>query len=387
MTETTFLGERLVPLGAGEGMTIVLQVPESLIPKPPFWVGLLYVLRSNLGFTIPIWILLGFFLLWLRFGRDPKVPRLYVRFEPPDGLSGAECGTLIDERADRRDVVASIFSLAVKGYLKIHPKETGWLFKQRTCDIELTGKRIGDDLTSLEEYILGLLSAAQKDRLDQEDLRAQLAPKIDQINNRLYKMLVQKHYFHRSPHDQRTFWGFVGIAAIIALGILFVIIHPYHEDFPSFVGGIIGLFILGAFVPRMPSKTYKGALAASEVRAFEEFVKKGKDRTEWLAKKHPDAAMFEEYLPHAIALGLVQEWTKMYDGILTAPPDWYQGPKTSFAPALLAADLAILNNSLQAATIPPRTSGSSGAGGGYSGFSRGGGFSGGGFGGGGGGSW
>ena len=42
-----------------------------------------------------------------------------VQYEPPGGMTPAEAGTLLDERADMRDVMATLVDLAVRGYLRI----------------------------------------------------------------------------------------------------------------------------------------------------------------------------------------------------------------------------------------------------------------------------
>ena len=46
---------------------------------------------------------------------DPVV----AQFEPPNGLRPAEVGTLLDERADTKDVTATIVDLAGRGFLRI----------------------------------------------------------------------------------------------------------------------------------------------------------------------------------------------------------------------------------------------------------------------------
>jgi uncharacterized membrane protein YgcG len=108
-----------------------------------------------------------------------------------------------------------------------------------------------------------------------------------------------------------------------------------------------------------------------------------------MSKKQPDQALFEAYLPHAIAFGLTREWADAFAGVLHAMPNWYVTPYGGgFDPRWFAYDLMNTSRALgTSASTPPRTSSSSGSWGGGSGFSSGGGFSGGGFGGGGGGSW
>ena len=90
-------------------------------------------------------------------------------------------------------------------------------------------------------------------------------------------------------------------------------------------------------------------------------------------------AMFEKFLPFAMALGVEKNWSKAFEGIYTEPPQWYQGNYgATFYPYMFANTLSSMGSQVGSVmTSAPRSSGGSGFGGG-------GGFSGGGFGGGGG---
>jgi len=56
-------------------------------------------------------------------GRDPRVGPIAVQYAPPEGMSPAEAGTLVDEQAAMRDITATIVDLAVRGYIVIEEKE------------------------------------------------------------------------------------------------------------------------------------------------------------------------------------------------------------------------------------------------------------------------
>ena len=46
-----------------------------------------------------------------------------MQYEPPDNLTPAECGTLVDNSVDMRDITATLVDLAVKGYLTIEHQD------------------------------------------------------------------------------------------------------------------------------------------------------------------------------------------------------------------------------------------------------------------------
>lgn len=100
-------------------------------------------------------------------------------------------------------------------------------------------------------------------------------------------------------------------------------------------------------------------------------------------------ATFERFFPHAMALGVANQWAEQFQAVVAAAtttaasggyrPVWYHG--SHWSPATLGATAAGLGTAMTAAVVAAASSPSSSSGGG------GGGFSGGGGGGGGGGGW
>lgn len=378
------------PLAPGEGMTVVLSLPLDSVPKPTLAKQAVFFLRTNLGYGIPILVLALMTLLYFRFGKDPDGGPMVVQYDPPDGLSGPETGTLIDERVDQRDIVAGIISLATKGYLKILPKEAGLVYKRAAADLELTLKNRGNDLDDFEEHLLNYLSLCGSGPISEGDLRRHLAPNIGHLRSVLYQSLVKRGYYKESPEVVRAAWIIGGLIFTLMLGIVFYILTPFGIAAPSVIGGILGAAVVVAFAPRMPKRTQLGAAVRQKVLGFAEFMQRARgEELKWMQERHPDQLMFERYLPHAVALGLTEQWAAAFKDIVKEMPDWYAAPAgTVFNPVLFSHDLVSISDSLgEAATTPYRSqSVSGGAGSGSSGFSSGG-FSGGGFGGGGGGSW
>lgn len=376
--------ERFAPLAPYEGMTVVLSVPANLVPRPSFWQSAKMFLLANLGFTTPVWVLLILLVAWFRLGRDPHPGPLVVQFEPPDGLSGAECGVLIDERADQRDLAAILIGLAVKGCLTIRPEETGMIFKRRKAELTLTGAQPSAPLSAPESTMLAKLAKCSAP-IDEVEMRAKVAPAIGEIWASLYGALVSRGYYLGSPQTVRGVWTAIAILLAVAIALLFVWLSPFHLILPSVIGGAVAA-VLGLIIAQgMPRRTPMGAKVRRQVEGFREFIQRARGREfDWMSKKHPDQSLFEEYLPHAIAFGLATEWSEAFAGIAHVP-DWYLvEDRASFHPAWFASDIGTVGTYLsQAASTPPRSSGASGGGSGFGG----GGFSGGGFGGGGGGSW
>ncbi|HZH97961.1 MAG TPA: DUF2207 domain-containing protein, partial [Fimbriimonadaceae bacterium] len=386
LQEDQLTGVRNSALPPYHALTVVLALPENLIQKPGPFEVFMNLLLANFGFGIPFLVLFGMSLFWVRYGRDPSSGPMVVQFDPPDGISGPEAGTLLDEQVDMRDLAAGIISLAVAGYVKIEPKETGLVFKRRSADIHIVRDTPGQELNTFESFLLRKLAACGK-VVSETELRTSVAPHVEEMRTKLYDALVSRGYYVSSPHKVRMAWTVGGIVVVGLLAFISMMISPFENPVPAIIGGGLGALLVILFARGMPRRTESGAKALALVRGFEEFIRRAKgDELEWMSKKHPDAALFEKYLPHAIAFGLTQQWAGAFEGIVKEMPSWYMAPHgMHFHPMYFSNDLVTISNSLgSAATTPPRSSGASG---GHSGFSSGGGFSGGGFGGGGGGSW
>jgi hypothetical protein len=76
-----------------------------------------------LALSIPLGVFAVMFLLWITRGRDPRRRPIVPRYEPPDGLTPVELGTLADNSPDMRDISATLVDLAVRGYIFLEEKE------------------------------------------------------------------------------------------------------------------------------------------------------------------------------------------------------------------------------------------------------------------------
>ena len=95
-------------------------MPGDAVSRPGWASEAAAWLVDNFPYAIFPATLLACIAAWFYRGRDlPGRGAIVVNYEPPDGLSPAEVGTLIDERVDLRDISAVIIDLAARGYLTI----------------------------------------------------------------------------------------------------------------------------------------------------------------------------------------------------------------------------------------------------------------------------
>ena len=376
------------PLAFHEGLTAVVGWSKGAVEEPGLLARALLFLRANWLFTVPLAVFALMLRLWYTRGRDPRLRPIVPRYQPPDGLSPAETGTLVDNRADLRDVTSTLVDLAVRGCLVIEERDReGLLGLLASKDFTLRRRKDQPgDLKPHERAVLHGIFVGRGDAVELSDLKNEFYQELPGIRDRIFGALVGRGYYARRP-DQvwttyRVLAATVGVAAFLAAalaahgGVDILGAPPITIQ----VAGALSAAVVFAFGWVMPARTAAGAQALEGVLGFEEFL--ARVESDRIARVEKTPEMFEKFLPFAMALGVEHQWARAFEGICQKPPDWYRGASVSdFRPGLFADRLGGMSRSAAAVMAStPRSAGGSGFGGG-----GGGGFSGGGFGGGGGG--
>ncbi|MCK4539911.1 DUF2207 domain-containing protein [Candidatus Parcubacteria bacterium] len=364
-------------LRPGEGVTIVVGFPKGIVKKFSWLKIFLETAKDNWIVILPLFSLLFFIYFWRKYGKDPAGRKTIIaEFAAPDDLSPAEVGTIIDERAHRKDVSAEIINLAVKGHIKITYIEKSGILK--ADDYELEKLAIREDV--LNELQFALLKAlfADKKKIRLSDLKDKFYEDLNDIIDRIYQATVNKGYFPKNPKKIRRFY--------ISLAILVLVVGWFVGPFLGWIG-VVSVWITGILIlilgNVMPKKTKKGVLAREKILGLKMYLEVAeKDRINFHNAPKKNPKIFEKLLPFAIVLGVEKKWAKQFEDIYHEAPNWYSSASArNFSALALANNL----NSFQSQANSTLASMPSSASSGGSGFSGGG--SGGGFGGGGGGSW
>jgi len=375
------------PLAFHEGLTAVVGWDKGFVHPPSTFAKAILFLRSNWPLFIPLFAFFIMGWLWYSKGRDPRRNPISVQYEPPEGMSPAESGTLVDNEAAMRDITATIVDLAVRGFLTIEQTDTSqmlgmvhhknYLFHRTKAATEWA------NLKPHEQVLLSaLFDGGASDSVSLTDLQNHFYVHLPTIRNRIFDGLMSDGFYLHRPDKLRQ--GFIGAGFVIGFILFwaagFLSATMGISAVTTIASGILTGLIIAGFGYFMSARTVAGERALEKVLGFEDFLGRvEKDRIERI-EKTPE--MFEKYLPYAMALHVEKKWAGAFQDICKQPPAWYSGPYGSgFAPYLFITDLNLM--SMQAGSAmasSPRSAG--GAGG--SGFG-GGGFSGGGFGGGGGG--
>ena len=381
-------------LGEREGITVELSMPSDAVERPGFWREAGWWLVDNFPYIVfPITALLCF-LAWRSWGRDaPGMGTIVVNYEPPDGLSPAEVGTLIDERVDQGDISATLVDLAVRGYLKIEEVGPGGWFS--SADYRFVRLSDAEGLRPFERRIFNRIFNNRESVL-LSGLSERFYPVIQSVTDDLYDGLARARYFDGHPERVRTGFMAMGLAAAaLGVGLACLIqlvwigrIFPL----PAIVAAALSAVAIIVTSRYMSRKTRKGRIAWEKISGLEEYIRRAEVDD---LRQQERQGVFERLLPYAIVFGLSDRWGKAFADLYRQPPDWYRpAGRGDFSTWVLINDLDrsiwMMNRTFPSRPRSTGISQGSGRGGGYSwssGGFGGGGSSGGGFGGGGGGSW
>jgi uncharacterized membrane protein YgcG len=374
-------------LGSWSGLTVVVGFPKGHVAAPGAATRAGWFLTDNAILLIPVIVFAGLWLLWRLAGRDLGTPgSIAVQYEPPDGLTPVEVGTIVDERLDRHDVTATIIDLAIRGHLTIDAPMNGAAVE--AAEVRLIRREKPEDgLKRFEREILKGLFGKEVDVV-LDALEAKFYKTLSKVRTQVYSELRRSRYFVGNLERRRGLWfgaGFV-CAAFTVFVMFLLLLFDLFAPVSTVVAGVLSAVQFPVFAWFMPRKTARGRRALEHIKGLEEYLSRAELPTLELAARR---AHFEKLLPYAMALNLSGVWARKFDDIYDQPPEWLATDGHAGITAVVVANHLTRSSAVMTRTlsITPRSQfSSSGFGGGSSGFS-GGGFSGGGGGGGGGGAW
>jgi len=363
-----------------EGLTGVVGWGKGVITEPAAVERATGFLWSNWPLGIPLLVFVLTFWHWTRVGRDPKRLPVVVQYEPADGLTPAEAGTLLDGSADMRDITATVVDLAVRGYLRIEEREDEHmlgLVKRREYVFHRLDAPAGAPRLALHEdlVLMGILPAGSEER-KLSDLEDEFYAHLPGIREGIFRRLVGRGLYRARPDEVQTRW--IVSAVVLGMGVMAVgvTIAPRVNLTPAPFGvaAVLTAVIMLIFSRIMPARTVAGARARERVLGFEEFLRRVEEPT-FARMRTPE--MFERFLSYAMAFQVERKWTKAFAGIYREPPRWYVGvggSGTTFNLGHFSSRLSDLTSRVSSTmTSSPRSSGGSGFSGGSSGGGGGGG--------------
>jgi len=378
-SDRTATVQSLRPLAPREGLTLVATWPKGLIAAPTASEQAAYVLHDNrallaalVGFAI---IFVYLFSVWSVAGRDPRPGVIFPHYEPPARLSPASVRYLRKMGYDTTAFTAAVINLAVKGYLTVAESNDQYTLTRRPEGSE--------PLAPGEKVVLDeLFDGGDELVLDNENHATML--KAMSAHGKSLRRDYYRSYFLTN--------SWLVLPALLALAITGAVVAlPGGATPASIVPLVASAIVIVVFFFLMKAPTRLGRRALDQIEGFKQYLEIAeKDELNLRNPPEKTPALFEKFLPYALALSVEQAWSEKFASAferLNATtgqayrPAWYYGAwdasHVGRSMTGLTAMTASLGTAIASSATPPGSS--SGAGGG--------GFSGGGGGGGGGGGW
>ena len=435
-------------LRPGEGFTVAVAWPKGYVHEPDTREKLAYLFKDNRSLVAAcggiVLLLIYYFGAWLTVGRDPERGTIIPRFEPPRELSPASIRFLMRMGFDKKCFAAAVVNLAVKGALIIDENTKG----DYTLKKDAAGRV--DNLSKGERLLLRRLLGNRKSIKLKNKNHSKILKAIKALKRMLQadfeKVYFLRNFSYFLPGIVLTALTLIAIIAgarELATAVFMTIWlsmwtigcimfglnvfrqwrraisagvkNPLHAAgalfmtlfaLPFFGGEIFGLAIfakavsipaIGLFLAALiinalfyqllKAPTMLGRRVMDEAEGFRMYLSFAeKDRLEILNPPEETPALFEKYLPYALALGVENQWNKKFARILEkAAEDGNYQPSWYHSRSWVSGDIVNLGSSLGSAFSGAISSASTAPG--SSSGSGGGGSSGGGGGGGGGGGW
>lgn len=413
------------------GVTLYAQLPQGYY-KDVLDVNPI-VHQLFLWLMVAVMLLLAYYLWHTHRKHITKV----IEFYPPEGISSAEVGTIIDDSADLSDVASLIPWLAGQGYLRIREIEGN----KKTADLELTKlKDLPNNAPDYQKKMMNLFFkegdvVKLKDLGEKPDVIGKILLALGNYFKGKRKLIHHKWQLWlylplcilgtmtlTTNSVVKTFYGhafvwalllytlpfaiaFFGrmimsrselirgkttryILLVLKAALMLFVCYMYQREFIDYgapmgtwavAAVIIVSFIMVELSDRFCVDSDYRIRMMERLLGFKEFIKTAeKDRLEALQADDPQ--YFYKVLPYAMVFGLTDKWNDLFKDIQLEKPDWYEAstPLVGYALARNMTNSLCSTANHAISTISHDSSSHS---------SGGGGFSGGGGGGGGGGSW
>ena len=423
-------------LPQGYGITVQAELPEG------YWKGVTSrKILEIFAWIVPLLMALFMGFTWLLNGKDPDVVKP-VEFYPPDGLTPAEVGYIVDGKIDNKDLSSMLIYFASKGYLDIREKKNAKgsyeLVKKRDIpDSEPTfAVRLFGGIFPYAEEVEGM-----EQTVDLDDLPTGFGDAVDCARNELKDMYDRgsRKMFTSRSRSARGLGMFIcalilpvsvlvtassnymglgmfgaGFPLILVLIGLALISSSYDNRHSSGRVSSVGKFIAGAvfaglaavvnfgliivsggsaltaviaaaslaialfFEVFMWARTKENAAVYGKILGFRNFIATA-EHQRLVALSDENPEYYYDIMPYAMVMGMSVAWAKKFENLKVPQPDWYEGTDVVIVRSPVFYNNMATSCSSQFVTAMPDLSDAVDTGG----FFTGGDFSGGGFGGGG----
>ncbi len=382
-------------LQPNEGLTAAVSFSNGFVTKPVLSKKVIRFVADNPdALLFPLAFVLAAlvnFISWLKVGRDKLSGTPFPQFSPPVGFPPAGLGYIHDQKFSSKLVAATLLDFGVNRYIRIELGKTSGLFKKDAYYIKEND--FTRPLSTSYEPFMQEIGAPANTVI----IKGEYNPVMLRFSNEVQKYCEENYLqepkslsgFFSLNNRYMIFGNILGLLAGIGTFVFLMMDHtPNGWTFAyACIGLLMYILMQVLFYRLMPSYNAAGQKLIAEIKGFIMYLKAAEEiRLNTMNPPEKTPALYEKYLPFAVALGCESDWSDQFRETLEKAqyqngyqPNWYRDIGSGNWVQSMSGTLSgSLGGTISSASSPPSSS---------SGGSFGGGSSGGGGGGGGGGGW
>ncbi len=257
-----------------------------------------------------------------RFQLLPKKAAGY-RQMPPSNISPALASILFYGYVGPRIIMSSLVDLAGRGFIDIYNRQDDFVVYKKD-ERETASKPLGNS----DKILLEKIFLPRQKRVGLTDVEARIgrhlfSRKISLMYLSLYDEAQNLGYFDESPARVHLRYRMIGII-LFFIGLLGYLLFAVYAPDPKFVLFFwIAIVIFGFLIVNFSSQLTGFSKMGEQERLkwiqFRNFLS-----SKEIIKGHD--ALFQKYLPYAVAMGVEVEWAGRFVEANFTPPKWYDAP-------------------------------------------------------------
>ena len=340
--ESLVIAEAKEPIRSGKQLEVLVSIPHGILSgSAPSWQAdydqeqQSRVVGQSVSFGFLLVGLLLIFggpalivLWWYTRGRDPSVGMMaeYLN-EPPPGITPGMAGTLIDGSADQQDLIATVVDLGRRGVLSL--KEQGQanvagIVVSRDYLVSRGTRFKSEKLATYEAKLIDAMRLNDDTVTTLSAISGKLFAQTNYIKGAMYDELIRLGIYTYKPDGSRSRYTLAGIillifACITGCAVAWISTTYDLTELCPAVGIGLNAVLLLIVAKKLQARTRKGAEVRMRVEAFRRYLQNIEKYTDIKSAQ----ALFDRYLPYAIAFGLDRTWIQKFSTVPTPAPSWY----------------------------------------------------------------
>lgn len=326
-------------LGPQASFTVVAKFSKNAL-QLSFWQKMITALNSLpfsiwliISLLLPILTLIIVFFVFLKTANVWRTNKTKETINlPPEDLSPALVGVLVEGKVSARTVAATLFDLAQRGYINIVNRGNKYEFGNVRTNVDINNPDKAKGLKSFEKILLSKIFMPGSRKSTEDDIQMRIgrhvfSRKVAEAYLAIYEDITRKGYFLKNPSSVHSRFRSLGLL-LFFIGILGLIFGIFLTPDPKYLLLLWAAMVFCAWLiikisPQFPPLTNLGLSARQRWLKFKNYLQEDNP----IGYQERVQETFEKYLPYAVAFGCEAEWAARFFDFPFRPPEWYISSK------------------------------------------------------------